>query len=82
MAQLIQHLTINELLPLFKIQYLEQAIQGALAAGQEKKESLQLHLCNFNLISNTPVAPHQLSCQISANQHKTETTANVHVNKH
>ena len=40
MAQLIQHLTINELLPLFKIQYLEQAIQGALAAGQEKEGEL------------------------------------------
>ena len=40
MAQLIQHLTINELLPLSKIQYREQAIQGALAAGQEKEGEL------------------------------------------
>ena len=41
MAQLIQHLTINELLPLFKIQYSEQAIlEGALAAGQEKEGEL------------------------------------------
>ena len=58
----------------------EQAFRGALAAGQEKERSLQLCLWNLNSTSNSPVAPHWLSCQISANQREAETSTNV--NKH
>ena len=46
--------------------------------GRKRKESLRLHLWNLN--STSPVAPRQLSCQISANQHGVETSAND--NKH
>ena len=53
---------------------------GALAAGRKSKESLQLHLWNLNSTSSFPVAPHQLSCQISANEH--EAVKSTHVNKH
>ena len=35
--------------------------------GRKMKESLQTHLWNLNSSSNSPVAPRQLSCQISAN---------------
>ena len=35
--------------------------------GRKRKESLQTHLWNLNFSSNCPVAPRQLSCQISAN---------------
>ena len=48
--------------------------------GGEKKECLQLRLWNLNSTSNSPVAPHGLSCQISANQHEVEMSTNV--NKH
>ena len=48
--------------------------------GGKRRESLQLHLWNLNSTSNSPVAPHQLSCQISANQHEAGTSVNV--NKH
>ena len=48
--------------------------------GGKRRESLQLHLWNLNSTSNSPVAPRQLSCQISANQHEAETSANL--NKH
>ena len=48
--------------------------------GGKRRESLQLHLWNLNSASNSPLAPHWLSCQISANQHEVETSANV--NKH
>ena len=58
----------------------EQAFWGALAAGQEKERSLQLRLWNLNSTSNSPVAPHWLSCQINANQREAETSTNV--NKH
>ena len=62
----------------------KQALWGTLAAGGGggggRKESLQLCLWNLNFASNSPVAPCQLSCQISANQHEAETSANV--NKH
>jgi len=44
------------------------------------KESLQLRSWNLNSTSNPPVAPRRLSFQISANQRKAETSANV--NKH
>ena len=40
--------------------------------------SPELCLWNLNSTSNTPVTPHRLSCQISANPHKAETSANVH----
>ena len=50
-------------------------------AGQEKQgELLQLLLWNLNSTSNSPVAPRQLSCQISANQRKAEMSGSV--NKH
>ena len=52
----------------------------ALARGGKRKESLQLGLWNLNSTFNFPVAPCQLSCQISANQHEAETNGNV--NKH
>ena len=48
--------------------------------GGKGKESLQLRPWNLNSISSSPVAPCRLSCQISANQGETETSANV--NKH
>ena len=44
------------------------------------KESLQLRLWKLNSTSNSPVAGRRLSCKISANQRKAETSANV--NKH
>ena len=50
-------------------------ISGAL--WEERKDSLQLHLWNLNSTSNSPVAPHRLSCQTSANQRKAETSTNV-----
>ena len=37
-------------------------------------------LAKLNSTSNSPVAPRQLSCQISANQREARTSANV--NKH
>ena len=46
----------------------------------KRKESLQLHLWNFNSTSHSPLAPRRLSCQIFANQRESETSANV--NKH
>ena len=48
--------------------------------GGRRKESLQLHLCNFNTTSNFPWAPRRLSYRIFANQCEVETSANV--NKH
>ena len=48
----------------------KQALWGALAKGQEKEgdlTALQLCLWDLNSTSNSPVAPHRLSCQISAN---------------
>ena len=55
--------------------------RGALAAGWEKEgdnyENLQLRLSNLNFASNSPVAPGWLSFQISTNEHKVETSANV-----
>ena len=58
----------------------EQALPGALPAGRERKESLQLRFRNLNSTSNYPVALRRLCCQISANQREAETSANV--NKH
>ena len=56
-----------------------QPLQGPLAAGREynRKESLQLYLWNFNSTSNSLVAPHRLSSQISTKQHKAETSVNT-----
>ena len=48
--------------------------------GERRKESLQLRLWNLNSISNSPVAPRRLDCQISANQCEVKTSSNV--NKH
>ena len=39
--------------------------------------SLQLLLWNLNSTSNSPVAPRQISCQISANQRKAEMSGSV-----
>ena len=53
---------------------------GGAGGGKEEElatTSLELIL---NSTSNSPVVPHQLSCQISVNYHETETRANV--NKH
>ena len=52
-------------------------LSGALwQQGGKRKERLQLRLWNLNFASNFPVAPCQLSCQISANRHEAETSAN------
>ena len=48
--------------------------------GGKRKESLQLRLQNLNSSSNSPVAPHRLSCQISANQHKADKQARILTN--
>ena len=40
--------------------------------------SPELRLWNLNSTSNNPVTLRQLSCQISANQRKAETSTNVH----
>ena len=50
---------------------------GALAAGWEKEGELAT-------MSNSPVGPHELSCQISANQHKADKQARIltNVEKH
>ena len=53
----------------------EQTLRGALAAGREIERELAT-----TSLSNSPVAPCRLSCQISANQGEAETSANV--NKH
>ena len=45
--------------------------------GGKRKENLQLRLWNMNSTSNSPVAPWQLSCQISAKQREVEMSANV-----
>ena len=58
----------------------EQVLLGALAAGREKEGELATMSLNLNSISNSPVAPRRLSCQISAKQQEAETSANV--NKH
>ena len=50
---------------------------NASSPGGKRKESLQLHLWNLNSTSNSKVAPHLLSCQISANQRKAETSTNA-----
>ena len=53
----------------------EQALRGR--AGRKRKESLQIHLWNLNSISNSPVAPRQLSCHISTNQGEAEMSAKL-----
>ena len=54
---------------------------GALwRRGGKRKEALELPLWNLNSTLNSPVAPRQLSSQISANQREGETSANA--NKH
>ena len=45
--------------------------------GGNRKESLQLYLWNFNSASNSLVASHRLSSQISTKQHKAETSVNT-----
>ena len=55
----------------------EQALKG-----RKRKESLQTHLWNLNSSSNSPVAPRQLSCQISANSRRSGNERKINVNKH
>ena len=52
------------------------------AVGEGKEEELATTSLEviLNFTYNSPVVPHQLSCQISVNYHETETSANV--NKH
>ena len=45
--------------------------------GRKRKESLQMRLWHLNSTSNFPVAPHGLSCHISANQRDAETSTNI-----
>ena len=52
----------------------EQALRGALAAARACN---YVSLWNLNSTSNSPEAPRRLSCQISANQRDTETSANI-----
>ena len=76
----VHKLWLNELMQHFNWSIglaFEQALRGGI-----RKESLQLHLWNLNSTSNSPVAPHQLSCQISANQSETKMSVNVYVSKH
>ena len=51
----------------------KQALQCSLSAGQEMEKSLQP--CLWNL--NSPVAPCQLSCQISVVQCEAKVSVNV-----
>ena len=53
----------------------EQALQGALAAGQEKEGELATTSLEFEFRFQFPVAPLRLSCQISTNQHEAEKSA-------
>ena len=53
--------------------------------GRKRRESLKLRLWNLNSTSNSPVAPHQLSNQISVNQCKAENNENkiyANIEKH
>ena len=52
-----------------RIRAWEQALWGALAAGQEKEESMQLHRWNLNSTSNSPVASRP-STEFSVNGRK------------
>ena len=45
--------------------------------GRKRKERMQLRLWNLNSVSNSPLAPCRLSCQVSAYQQEAETSANV-----
>jgi len=47
----------------------EQALRGILVAGQEKEEEKST--------SNSPVALHQLSCEISNHEREAEMSENV-----
>ena len=55
----------------------EQALRGGAGQGGKRKESLQIHLWNLNSISNSPVAPRQLSCHIFTNQGEAEMSAKL-----
>ena len=54
-----------------------QALWGALAAGQEKEGELATTSLGFEFTSNSRLAPRRLSCQLSSNQRKAETSTNV-----
>ena len=55
----------------------KQALRSARTAGREKEGELAttVRLWNLNSTSNSPGAPHRLSCQISANHREAETSA-------
>ena len=59
---------------------LSKALWGWGGGGEERGTCKLLHLSNLNSTSNSLVAPHQLSGQISTNQGEAEKNANV--NKH
>ena len=59
---------------------LREELFGALwRRGGKRKESSQLRLWNLTSTSNFPVASRRLSCQISPNYRKAETSANVNI---
>ena len=58
----------------------EQALQGTLATRRKKEGELATASLEFDFHLQFPRAPRWLSCQISPNQCKVETNANV--NKH
>ena len=73
--------TFSSLLILGSLNQPASKLSGALwRQGGKRKESLQLHLQNLHSTSNSPVAPPQLSCQISANQREAEMSVNVKKN--
>ena len=51
----------------------EQTLRSALAAGREKEELATTSL-DLNSASNSHMAPHRLSCQISVNQRECKQT--------
>ena len=69
----------RELSPSFSLQASSPRHSGG-GVGKERGACKLLHLSNLNSTSNSLVAPHQLSGQISTNQREAEKNANV--NKH
>ena len=70
-TQSLNYMVMHQSNPTAPILYVLIVIQWSIQS---------LCLWNLNSTSNSPVAPHRLSCQFSANQQEAETSANV--NKH
>ena len=71
-----------EILYYYQLLACEQALGVLWQHGGKKKDSeLATTSLEFEFHSNSPVAPHGLSCQISANQREAEMSANIN-NKH